>query len=86
MRGKVDPVLALPWPTGRPSSWPAGSRPSTLAIERATQLRLTAEIVAEAPEARLIRLMQMRHLVSQMAEYAGRERAAMPGFSRPTSH
>ena len=52
----------------------------TETIDKTNRFRLVTEIVAEPPEARLARLTQMRHLVAEMAEYAGRERAAVAGL------
>jgi methyl-accepting chemotaxis protein len=80
IRGKVDENIAR-GRTERPAEVITAWVPTiTEAIERTTRLRLIAEIVADAPEARLARLMQMRHLVAEMAEYAGRERAAIAGL------
>ncbi len=44
-------------------------------IERIGTLRLTLETLAVAPSADLVQLVQLRALASEMAEYAGRERA-----------
>src|SRR5258708_1804434 len=79
LRVQVDQSLALPL-ADRPAELVRGWVPAiTDAIEKTNRLRLVAEIVAEPPEARLIRLTQLRHLVSEMAEYAGRERPPIAG-------
>jgi len=79
LRPQVDRSLTVP-AAERPAELVRGWVPTvTEAIDKTNRLRLVAEIVAEPPEARLARLTQLRHLVAEMAEYAGRERAAIAG-------
>jgi methyl-accepting chemotaxis protein len=80
LRPQVDRSLAVA-AAERPAELMRSWVPTvTEAIDRTNRLRLIAEIVAEPPEARLARLTQLRHLVAEMAEYAGRERAAIAGL------
>jgi methyl-accepting chemotaxis protein len=48
-------------------------------IDQAIQLRLALETLVRAPNADLAMMVQLRHLVAEMAEQAGRERAVFGG-------
>jgi methyl-accepting chemotaxis protein len=52
----------------------------TAAISAVQHLRLAMESQSRSPRDTLVLLVQLRHLSSEMAEYAGRERAAFAGI------
>lgn len=77
-RGAVDENLAKTV-ASRPSDFAESFMPAaTNLIETsAIKLRLTLEMLTNPPAATLSRLIGLRHLTAQMAEYAGRERALL---------
>lgn len=78
VRGKVDETLTRV-STARPSGFTDSFMPTaTNLIETsAIKLRLTLETLTNPPAASLSKLIGLRHLIAQMAEYAGRERALL---------
>jgi methyl-accepting chemotaxis protein len=48
-------------------------------IDQVTELRLALETLVRAPEADLAAMVRIRHMVAEMAEQAGRERAVFGG-------
>ncbi|WP_236025350.1 methyl-accepting chemotaxis protein [Arenibaculum pallidiluteum] len=76
LRAKVDENLAKPGAARDPQIVKNFAPAITGIIQKAQDLRLTVETLSGAPDANLMLLTQVRHLVTDMAENAGRERAA----------
>jgi methyl-accepting chemotaxis protein len=55
------------------------ARTITEFLDQATKLRIALETIVRAPEANIAIMVQFRHLVAEMAEQAGRERAVFGG-------
>ncbi|WP_311982456.1 methyl-accepting chemotaxis protein [Bradyrhizobium japonicum] len=80
MRGKIDTDLARPKAERDPAIINAVVPALTKVIDIAANgLRLTLETLTDAPSASMTRLVGLRHLTAEMAEYAGRERAFLAG-------
>ncbi|MCP4617988.1 MAG: chemotaxis protein, partial [Bradyrhizobium sp.] len=80
MRGRIDAELKKPKAERDPAMIDAVVPALTKVIETAaTGLRLALETQTDAPSATMTRLVGLRHLTAEMAEYAGRERAFLAG-------
>ncbi len=80
MRGKIDTDLARPKAERDTPIINAVVPALTKVIDTAANgLRLTLETLTDAPSASMTRLVGLRHLTAEMAEYAGRERAFLAG-------
>jgi methyl-accepting chemotaxis protein len=78
-RRRVDDALAKPESAREPEVVKSFVPMITKLIGIAQDLRLVMETQARAPEANLVQLVQVRHLVAEMAENAGRQRAVLGG-------
>jgi methyl-accepting chemotaxis protein len=75
-RTAADVALAKPKAERAADAVQKWAPTATAAITAVQRLRLALESQARSPRDTLVLLVQLRHLSSEMAEYAGRERAA----------
>jgi methyl-accepting chemotaxis protein len=80
LRARVDETLSKPLAERAAEVTDALVPSLTRLIESVGELRLALETVSRSPQSEIEHLVGLRHLTSQMAEYAGRERAALTGL------
>ncbi|UZE48196.1 methyl-accepting chemotaxis protein [Rhodopseudomonas sp. P2A-2r] len=80
VRGKIDQELGKPMNVRATEVVQGAFAQITLAIETSAKLRQTLETLSSPPSAALARLVMLRHLTADMAEYAGRERGYLGGI------
>ena len=80
IRRRVDDALARRAAERGDRIAQEASDATTAAIEAAQRLKLASQVAAETAEARLIELQNLKHFAWVMAEFAGRERAALAGL------
>jgi len=78
-RGKVDENLAKPKAERSAEVVDTFAPTITNVIDRLNKIRLIMEALVTSPDAAMMQLVQVRSLVAEMAEEAGRERAVFGG-------
>ena len=80
VRQNVDAALSRPMTERQPAVVKDFAPTITRLIETVSTARQALEILANAPDAALAQLVQLRSLAAEMAEFSGRERAVFAGL------